>query len=94
LGICDKCLKFIENSYPSSKDCVIIDSQFSKAFRVKKDDGQGWPLSSILYNLYINDVFKDCNKYIISIENSLCFDGFFSDDIVLCAHIRGNLNKI
>jgi len=36
LGIRGKCLKFIENLYLSSKACVKIDLQFSKAFRIKK----------------------------------------------------------
>jgi len=94
LGIRGKCLKFLENLYLSSKACVKIDSQFSKAFRIKKGVRQGCPLSPILFNLFINDIFRDCNKYGVSIGSSLCCGGLFADDIVLCAPTRGSLNKL
>jgi len=84
LGIRDKCLKFIENLYFSFKVFVKIDSQFSKAFRIKKSIPQGCPLSSILFNLFINDIFRDCNKYGASIGSSLCCGHLFADNVILC----------
>ena len=93
LGICGKCLKFIENLYLSSKACVKIDSQFSKWFRIKKCVRQGCPLSPILINLFINDIFRDCNKYGVCIGSSLCCV-LFADDIVLYPPTRGSLNKL
>jgi len=94
LGIRGKCLKFIENLYLSSKACVKIDSQFSKAFRIKKGVRQGCPLSPILFNLFINDIFRDCNKYGVSIGSSLCCGGLFADDIELYAPTKGSLSKL
>ena len=67
LGIRGKCLKFIENLYLSSKAWVKINSQFSKAFCIKKGVRQGCQLSPILFNLFIYDIFRDCNKYGVSI---------------------------
>ena len=94
LGIRDKYLKFIENLYLSSKACVKIGSQFSKTFHIKKGVRHGCPLSPILFNLFINDIFRDYNKYGVSIGNSLCCGGLFADDILLCAPTRGSLNKL
>jgi len=95
LGIRGKCLKFIENNlYLSSKACVKIDLKFSKVFRIKKGVRQGCPLSPILFNLFINDIFRDCNKNGVSIGGSLCCGDLFTDDIVLCAPTRGSLNKL
>ena len=82
MGIRGKCLKFIENLYLSSKACVKIDSQFSKASRIKKSVRQGCPLSPIFFNLFINDIFRDCNKYGVSIGSALCCGGLFADNIV------------
>ena len=94
MGIRGKCLKFIENFYLSSKACVKIDSQISKAFRLKKGVRQSCFLSFILFNRFINDVFKDCNRHDVSIGSSLCCGGLFADDIVLCAPSRRSLNKL
>jgi len=69
--------------YLYSKACVKIDSQFSKVFRIKKGVRQGCPLSPVLFNLFINDIFGDCNKYDVSIGSSLCCGGLFADDIIL-----------
>jgi len=70
------------------KLCIKIDSQFSKAFRIKKGVRQGCPLSPILFNLFINDIFRDCNKYGVSIGSSLCCGGLFVDDIIICHPTR------
>jgi len=88
LGIRGKCYNFIENLYLSSKACVRVDGQLSESFNIKKGFRQGCPLSPILFNLFINDIFNNCNKYGISIGEKRCCGGLFADDIVLCAPTR------
>ena len=77
LGIRGNCFNFIENLYLSSKACVRVDGQLSESFNVKKGVRQGYPLSPILFNLFINDIFNNCNKYGISIGEKRCCGGLF-----------------
>jgi len=94
LGIRGKCYNFLKNLYLSSKACVKLDSQYSDTFNIEKGVRQGCPLSPILFNLFINDIFRDCNEYGVCIDNEYCCGGLFADDIVLCAPTRSKLNKL
>jgi len=44
---------------------------------------QGCLLSPILFNLFINVILNNCDKYGVSIGNKKCCGGLFADDIVL-----------
>jgi len=46
---------------------------------------QGCLLSPILFNLFINVILNNCDKYGVSIGNKKCCGGLFADDIVLIA---------
>jgi len=72
LGIRGKCFNFIENLYLSSKACVRVDGKLSESYNIKKGVRQGFPLSPFLFNLFINDIFNNCNKYGISIGDKRC----------------------
>ena len=78
LGSRGKCYNFIENLYLSSKACVRVDGQLLESFNIKKGVCQGCPLSPILFNLFINDIFNNCNKYGISIGDKRCCGGLFA----------------
>jgi len=71
-----------------------LNSQLSNSFNVKKGIRQGCPLSLILFNLFINDIFKDCEQHDVSLKSALCCGDHFADDIVLCVPTRGSLNKL
>jgi len=43
------------------------------------------PLSPILFNLFINDILNNCDKYGVSIGNKKCCGGLVADDILLIA---------
>jgi len=85
IGIRGKYYNFIENLYLSSKACVRVDRQLSESFNIKKGVRQGCPLSPILFNLFINDIFNNCDKHGISIVDKRCCGSLFADDIMLCA---------
>jgi len=52
------------------------------------------PSYQFYFNLFINDIFNNCNEYGISIDDKRCCGGLFADDIVLCAPTRSQLKKI
>ena len=93
-GISGKCYKFIKNLYLTSKANVRLNMKYSDTFEIQKGVRQGCPLSPILFNLFINDVFKGCEKYGVKIGDTLCCGGLFADDIVLCAPSEKNLSKL
>jgi len=94
LGIRGKCYQFIKNLYLTSKTSVKIDNQYSESFNIMKRVRQGCPLSPILFNLFINDIFNDCKELGIPLGESRCCGGLFADDIVLCAPSRTKLKKM
>jgi len=94
LGIRGKCYQFIKNLYLTSKVSVKIDDQYSESFNIMKGDRQGCPISPILFNLFINDIFNDFSEFGIPLDESRCCGGLFADDIVLCAPSRTKLKKM
>jgi len=56
---------------------------------------QGCPLSPILFNLFINEIFNDFSVVLgIPLGESRCCGGLFADDIALCAPSRTKLKKM
>ena len=55
---------------------------FSGEFSINRGEGQGCPLSHILFNLFINDIIID-NFYIygVNIGNKKRFGGLFVEDL-------------
>ena len=60
LGISGKMLSIYKKKlYLTSKASLKIDDQYSESFNIMKGVRQGYPLSPILFNLFINDIFND-----------------------------------
>jgi len=66
----------------------------SNTFNVQRGVRQGCPLSPILFNLFINDIFQGCKKYGVKCGESYCCGDLFADDIVLCAPTKKKLFKL
>jgi len=95
LGIRGKCFDFLSNLYLSSKARAKFLDMLSDEFPIKRGVRQGCPLSPILFNLFINDVLNNCDKYGVNIGNSKCCGGLglFADDIVLISPSEKKLQK-
>jgi len=57
----------------------------SNEFPIKRGVRQGCPLSPILFNLFINDIRNECEKYGVNIVRKKCCGGLFAYDVVLIA---------
>jgi len=66
----------------------------SNEFPIKRGVLQGCPLSPILFNLFINDILNDCEKYSVNIGRKKGCGGLFADDVVLIAPSAKNLEKL
>jgi len=60
---------FISKLYLTSKARARYLDILSNEFSIHRGVRQGYPLSSILLNLFINDIFNNCNIYGVSIGN-------------------------
>jgi len=65
-----------------------------KNFRLIVVLDKGCPLSPILFNLFINDVLDNCDKYGVNIDSQYCWGGLFVNDVVLVAPSEQALKKI
>jgi len=96
LRIRGKCHLFLRNLYLSSKARVFFffNGNLSEEFSIHRSVRQGCPLFPILFNLFINDVLDNCDKYGVYLDSQYCCDGHFVDDIVLVAPSKQALKKI
>ena len=75
LGIKGKCYNFIYNLYFTSEAKVKLDNEYSSSFSIMKGVRQGCPLSTILFNLFINNIFNSCEELDVTIDGNYCCDG-------------------
>ena len=76
------------------KTIISLKRLFSEEFSINQDARQGCHLSPILFNLFINDVLDNYDKYGVYLDSQYCCGGLFADDVVLIDPSAKNLEKL
>ena len=97
LGLHGKLLSLIKNIYKSTKCAVKCDDKTTQFFDFTKGVRQGCPLSPILFNLYVNDIFEMINSSmktpIYLNENNKVNAIMFADDLLIIAQSEVELQS-
>ena len=78
-------LKLIKNIYGKTKCAVNINNKTTNFFNYDKGVQQGNPLSPLLFNLYINDIFDILkNGGSLNLDNQQNFNALmYADDLII-----------
>ena len=97
LGLHDKLLSLIKNIYKNTKCAVKCDDKTTQFFDFTKGVRQGCPLSPLLFNLYVNDIFEMINSSmktpIYLNENNKVNAIMYADDLVIIAQSEVELQS-
>ena len=97
LGIFGNSLDLIKNIYKKTKCAVKIKNHTTKFFNYTKGVRQGCPLSPVLFNLYINDIFGIMDKN--NASNIFLEEGhninalMYADDLILLSDTKDGLQN-
>ena len=87
----------LQNMYENTKCAVKLNNKLTQFFPCMQGVRQGDPLSPILFNLYINDIFKElkeagCDP--VYLKDGDPINGLaYADDLVLISRTREGLQK-
>ena len=97
LGLHGNLLHLIEKIYKKTKFAVRENDKITNFFKFIKSERQGCPLSPLLFNLYINDIFNRVDKISkspIQICNNESVNALmFADDLILIAKTEEELQR-
>lgn len=89
---------FLKRMYAKTRLRVRINDELGEAVSYKRGVRQGCPISPLLFNLYVNDILKDCRGVEVIGLGSPLKGLLFADDTVLAAEsdeiMASNLVKI
>ena len=94
-GINGNFLDIIRNIYSSTECAVKINGKSTKQFKYEKGVLQGNPLSPLLFNLFINDIFEAIkNDSSITLDGENSFNALmYADDLIIMATSPEELQK-
>ena len=93
LGFCDKMLGFIRGLYKNPTMKVRLIEELGQSFPVEVGVRQGCPLSPMLFNLYINDMFEGMVGVGVPGISTSVPGLMFADDTTLLAESLDDLNS-
>ena len=89
LGLNGKLLSLVEDIYKKTKCTVKVNNKITDFFKYTKGVRQGCPLSPLLFNLYINDIFHVINQAsdssILLSDNDPINALMYADDLIVIA---------
>ena len=97
-GIGGKTLDLIKDIYKKTKCAIKSNNSRTSFFNYEKGVRQGCPLSPMLFNIYVNDLFKTMNS---GNDSDLCLDEnghktnilMYADDLIILSESKENLQK-
>ena len=88
-------LSLIKDLYAKSNCAVKVNGKRTEFFNYTKGVRQGYPLSPLLFNLFVNGVVKHLDKNnstpLKLDKNISCL--LYADDLVICSTTRDGLQK-
>ncbi len=90
-------LSLTEDIYRKSKSVVKTNGKLTKFFDLTKRVRQGCPISPLLFNLYVNDIFTiidNCSDNPLNIKEGVNINAImYADDLVLLSNSEEGLQK-
>ena len=97
IGINGNILELIQNIYKKTKCAVKVDNKITEFFSYSKGVRQGCPLSPILFNLFVNDIFQMIDNNtpnpLYLNENNPLNVLMYADDLIMIAESEAQLQK-
>ena len=97
VGINGNSLNLIKDIYKKTKCAIKVNNNVTEFFEYSKGVRQGCPLSSVLFNLYVNDIFDTINTHSTSDvylnETNKINALMYADDLVLISRTKEGLQS-
>ena len=97
IGFSGKELELMKDIYRKTKCAVKVNDKTTDFFNFTKGVRQGCPLSPILFNIYVNEIFNlvnETNETNIYLDNTKVNALMYADDLILLCENREGLQKL
>ena len=97
IGFSGKELELMKDIYKKTKCAVKVNDKTTEFFNYTKGVRQGCPLSPILFNIYVNEIFNlvnENNDSNIYLDNTKVNALMYADDLILLSETREGLQNL